>query len=134
MEKESFAMKNCQNSKRKEFSLSIFYKIGIKLCRGYLRVSIAVIKTVIIGNLVSRRVILAYTPTSKSITEGSQDRNSKGAGTWRQELMQRSWRAAAYSLLSMACSDCFLIASRTMGPWVVPPTNGLAQRLVYRPI
>jgi len=29
-----------------------------------------------------------YTPQSQSITEGSQDRNSK-AGTWRQELKLR---------------------------------------------
>jgi len=30
------------------------------------------------------------------VTEGSQDRNSNRAGTWRQELMQRLWRGAAY--------------------------------------
>jgi hypothetical protein len=31
--------------------------------------------------------------------EGSQDRNSNRAGTWRQELMQRLWRSAAYWLV-----------------------------------
>jgi hypothetical protein len=35
------------------------------------------------------------------IIEGSQDRNSNRAGTWRQELMGRSWRDAACWL---ACS------------------------------
>jgi hypothetical protein len=44
------------------------------------------------------RVYLAYTSTSHSITEGSKDRNSNRAGSWRQELMQRPWRGAAYFL------------------------------------
>ena len=47
------------------------------------------------------------------ITEGSQDRNSNKAGTWRQELMERPWRNAAYwlaphgllSLLSYSTQD-----------------------------
>jgi hypothetical protein len=43
-----------------------------------------------------RRVYLAYTSTLSSIIEGSQSRNSNRAGAWRQELMQRSWRGAAY--------------------------------------
>lgn len=30
--------------------------------------------------------------------EGSQDGNSNRAGTWKQELTQRSWRGAAYRL------------------------------------
>jgi hypothetical protein len=41
------------------------------------------------------RVYLAYISTSLFITEGSQDRNSSKEGTWRQELMQRPWGAAA---------------------------------------
>ena len=44
-------------------------------------------------------VYLAYTSTSLFITEGSQDRNSSRAGTWRQELLQRLWRDAAYWLV-----------------------------------
>lgn len=32
------------------------------------------------------------------IIEGSQDRNSNRAGTWRQELMQRPWSSAAHWL------------------------------------
>jgi hypothetical protein len=34
-------------------------------------------------------VYLAYASTLLIITEGSQDRNSSRAGTWRQELIQR---------------------------------------------
>jgi uncharacterized protein Veg len=40
-------------------------------------------------HLGEERVNLAYTFTSVFITEGSQDRNSNKAGTWRQALMQR---------------------------------------------
>jgi hypothetical protein len=42
------------------------------------------------------RVYSAYISTLLFITKGSQDRNSHRAGTWRQELMQRTWRGAAY--------------------------------------
>jgi hypothetical protein len=33
-----------------------------------------------------------------SVIEGSQNRNSDRAGTWRQELMQRPWRGSPYWL------------------------------------
>ena len=42
------------------------------------------------------RVYLAYTSALLFITKGSQDRNSNRAAFWRQELMQRPWRRAAY--------------------------------------
>jgi hypothetical protein len=45
-----------------------------------------------------RKGLLAYTSTVLFIIEGSQDRNSDRAGSWRQELMQTSWRDAAYWL------------------------------------
>ena len=44
------------------------------------------------------RIYLTYTSALLFITEGSQDRNSSRAGSWRQELMQRLWRGAAYRL------------------------------------
>jgi hypothetical protein len=44
------------------------------------------------------RVYLAYTSTSLFIIKGSQDRNASREETWRQELMQRSWRGVAYCL------------------------------------
>ena len=48
--------------------------------------------------------------------QGSQDRNSNRVETWRQELMQTPWRGAAYWLLSLACSACFLTEPRTVSP------------------
>jgi hypothetical protein len=44
------------------------------------------------------RVYLAYIATPLFTIEGSQDRNSNRAGTWRQELMQRPWRGVSYWL------------------------------------
>jgi hypothetical protein len=54
------------------------------------------------------RVYSAHTSTAWFIFGGSQVRNSNRAGTWRQELMQRPWRGAAYwlaphGLLSLLC-------------------------------
>jgi hypothetical protein len=46
------------------------------------------------------RVYLGYTFTLLFTNKGSQNRNSDRVGTWRQELMQRSWRDAAYWLAS----------------------------------
>jgi hypothetical protein len=46
------------------------------------------------------RVYLAHTSMLLFIIKGSQDRDSSRAGTWRQELMQRPWRGAAYWLAS----------------------------------
>jgi hypothetical protein len=44
-------------------------------------------------NLGEDRVYLAYTSISLKEVQG---RNSSKAGTWRQELMLRQWRDAAY--------------------------------------
>jgi hypothetical protein len=41
---------------------------------------------------------LAYTFTLLFIIKRSQDRNPNKKGTWKQELMQRPWSAAAYWL------------------------------------
>lgn len=56
--------------------------------------------------LQARRVCLIYNSTSLFIVKGSQGRESNSEGTWRGELVQRSWRDAAYwitplDLLSM---------------------------------
>jgi hypothetical protein len=56
---------------------------------------------------------LAYTSKLLFNIEGSQDRNSNKAATWKQEVMRRSWRDAAYwpalhdlpSLLSYRTQD-----------------------------
>jgi hypothetical protein len=53
------------------------------------------------------------------------DRNSNLLGTWRQELMQRPWRALLTGLLSIASSVCLLIEPRKhRGDPPVSITNG----------
>jgi hypothetical protein len=42
------------------------------------------------------------------MTEGSQDRSSSRAGTWRQELMQRPWRVLLTALLLSLLNLLFL--------------------------
>jgi hypothetical protein len=67
---------------------------------------------------------LAYTSTSLFIIERSQDRNSKKAGIWRQELVQRSWRGAtcwlaAHNLLNLLFfffKDLFMYMSTLYTP------------------
>lgn len=49
---------------------------------------------------------------------GNQDRNSDMAGTWRQELMKRSWSGATSWLAPLAYSACFL--STTSPQWAGP--------------
>jgi hypothetical protein len=44
------------------------------------------------------RVYLSYTLTVQFITKGSQGMDSNKEGTWRQELMQKLWKEAAYLL------------------------------------
>jgi hypothetical protein len=71
-----------------------------------LRVTIAVIKYHDKKQVGERKVYLLYTFVSMFVTTGNQDRNSNRAGTWRQKLMQRPRRGAAYwlalhSLLSL---------------------------------
>lgn len=66
------------------------------------------------------RVYSAYASTSLSIVEGSQNRNSDRAGTWKQELMQRPWSVLT-DLLPMAYSAYFLIEPRTTNTGVALP-------------
>ena len=67
---------------------------------------------------------MVYTSTLLFITEGSQGRNSKRAGAWRQELMHENVEGQVLppDLLPMACSTCFLTEPRTTSPGMVPPT------------
>jgi hypothetical protein len=53
------------------------------------------------------KVYSAYTSILLFITKGNQDRNSHRAGTWRQELMQRPWRGAAYWIASPGLLSLF---------------------------
>ena len=85
------------------------------------------------------RVYSAFISTSQSTMKGSQDRNSNRAGPWRQELMQRPWRGAAYWLFLGACSVCFLIENRTTSPGMTlttmgrtPPYQSLIKKMPYR--
>ena len=62
------------------------------------KVSIAVMKHRGQKQLGRKQLTWDAYPDSQSI-EGHQGRNSKWAGTWRQELMQEPWRDAAYCLV-----------------------------------
>jgi hypothetical protein len=59
-------------------------------------------------------------------TEESQDRNSSRAGTWKQELMQRPWRGAAYWVASLGFLSLLFIEPRTTSLGMAPPTMGWA--------
>jgi hypothetical protein len=57
--------------------------------------------------------------------EGSQDRHSKRAGTWREELMQKPWRNTVYCLALHGFTVCFLIEPKTTSSESVTIHNGL---------
>lgn len=64
---------------------------------------------------------------------------SNRTGTWRQEMMQRPWRHAAYykAYFLKAYSTCFVIEPRTNQSahnGLGPPKKKNPYRLVYRPI
>ena len=56
--------------------------------------------------------------------EGSQDRNSNRAGTWRQEMTQRPWKGAAYWHAPYGLLRPLSIEPRTTSPGMTPPTMG----------
>jgi hypothetical protein len=66
-------------------------------------------------------ILLLFPHALPFITKGSQDRNSSRAGIWRQELMQRPWRGAAYWLSSRDLV-CFLIEPMTTSSGMALPT------------
>jgi hypothetical protein len=92
------------------------------------------------GLKASRGGCLAHASISLFIIKGSQVRNSIRPGTWRQELMRRPWRCAAYwlaphgllSLLSFRCQDHQPRNGTTHnGP--VPPTS-ITKKIPYSQI
>ena len=81
------------------------------------------------------KVYLAYTSTSLFIIKGSQDRNSSRAGTWRQELMQRPWRSAAYWLVSPGLLTllCYPGPPAQGCPYLQWTHQSLIKKMPYRP-
>lgn len=71
------------------------------------------------------KVYLAYTFTSLFINEGSQ-KNANGARNWRQELMQRPQRNAAYWLAPPGLFSLLPYNQRTTCIGIVSHTMGLA--------
>jgi hypothetical protein len=71
-------------------------------------VSIALIKYHAKKQVGKERVYLAYISVSLFVIEGSQDRKLKHGRTWRQKLVQKTWRDIVCSL----ASSC-LISYRT---------------------
>jgi len=74
-------------------------------------------------------LLSTHTSTALFFTEGSQDRNLSRAGTWRQELMQRLWRGAAYWLSLHGLLSC-----RTQGhqPRDDPAPLSIAKKMYHR--
>jgi hypothetical protein len=70
------------------------------------------------------RLHLACTSTLLFITKGSEDRNSQRAGTWRQELIERPWRGAAYSIVSPGLLSLLFYRTKTTSIGMAPTTMG----------
>lgn len=103
------------------------------------RVSIVSVKHMTKKQVGEEKVYSTYTSTLMFITKGSQDRNSHRAGIWRQELMQRPMRGAAYWIaLHGVCSAFFLTEPNPTNPGVAPstmdwslPHPSLVERMPY---
>lgn len=93
-----------------------------------------------------RRFLSTYNSQVTPITEGSQDRNSKPARTWRQKHQCRDGGGVLLTGLSlMACLSCSLIQPRPTCPQVamlpvcwllpcLPLINKMPHRLAHRPV
>jgi hypothetical protein len=75
-----------------------------------------------------------------SLPHDSSSQREVGAGTRKQELIQRPWRNAAYWLPPLGCSTYFLIQPRNTCPGLEPPMVGwsllyqsLINMLSYKP-
>ena len=67
---------------------------------------------------------MAYTSTLLFIIEGNQGGDSSQVGTWRQELVQRPWRDAAYWLVPHGLLSLSSFKTSSLG--IAPPTVGSA--------
>ena len=91
-----------------------------------LRVSIAVMKHHVQKQLGEERVYVPHSSfIQQFVTKSNEGRNWSWTGTWRQELMWRPQRSAAYWL---APNDllCLLTELRTVSPGIEPPTMSWA--------
>jgi hypothetical protein len=77
-----------------------------------------------------KTVYSAYNSTLLFIIKGSQDRNSLMAETWRQELMQRPWRGAAYWIASPGLISLFSCRTQDYHPRDNTTHNGLVPPLL----
>lgn len=68
------------------------------------------------------RVCLTYMSLALFIIEGNHVRNSKSAETWKQKLMQRAWKDAAYHLAPSDLLNLLFIESSTTSPGMASPT------------
>jgi hypothetical protein len=75
------------------------------------RVSIPAQNIITNKQIVEERIYSAYISTLLFITKGGQNWNSHWAGTWRQKLMQRSWKGVTYWLASLGLLS--LVSYRT---------------------
>ena len=57
--------------------------------------------------------------------EGRQDRNSKKAGIWRQEMVQRKWKSAVYWLVFPGLLSMLFYRIQDHHPKVGTTHNGL---------
>jgi hypothetical protein len=90
------------------------------------RVTIAVIKYQHQKQVKEKRVCLAYDVTPLFTVEGSQDRNPHGAGAWRQEMMQRPQKFAAYWLAPHGLLSLLSYRTQNHQPRVGTTHSGLS--------
>ena len=72
-------------------------------------------------------VYSVYISTLLFIIKGSQDWNSRWAGTWRQELTQRPWRGTAYWLASPGVLSLLSYRTQKYQPRDNNTHNGLSR-------
>jgi len=68
---------------------------------GLVQVTTARMKRHDLRRLGEERVYFTHSSTEQVTIQSSEGRNSHRAGTWRQELIQRPWRGAAYWHISL---------------------------------